>query len=139
MSAMSRMPPALPTRLRRRAKRSALAELAHQRGVGTDRTLVVQGLYDHINFIHHPDPLVLRVVEVAPPDPPKLCGLIKHVLSYADLPTIRVKLERIEIADLARQAPPRSIWCRVARAGSSSWAGTSAFSMSGLPSDATGP
>ncbi len=89
------------------ANRSALAELAHQRGVGADRTLVVQGLYDHINFIHHPDPLVLRVVEVAPPEPPKLYGLIKHVLSYADLPAIRVELERIEIADLARQAPAK--------------------------------
>ena len=86
------------------ANRSALAELAHRLGVGVDRTLVVQGHYDHINFIHHPDPLVLRVVEVAPPEPPKLYGLIKHVLSYADLPAIRVELERIEIAELARQA-----------------------------------
>ena len=89
------------------ANRSALAELAHQRGVGVDRTLVVQGHYDHVNFIHHPDPLVLRVVEVAPPEPPKLYDLVKHVLSYADLPAIRVELERIEIADLAKQAPAR--------------------------------
>src|SRR4029434_8625512 len=71
------------------ANRSSLAELAHQRGVGADRTLVVWGLYDHINFIHHPDPLVLRIVEVAPPEPPKLFHLASHVLSYADLPAIR--------------------------------------------------
>ena len=89
------------------ANRSALAELAHQRGVGADRTLVVQGHYDHINFIHHPDPLVLRVVEVAPPEPPKLFDLVRHVLSYADLPAIRIEIERIEIADLARQAPAK--------------------------------
>jgi hypothetical protein len=87
------------------ANRSALAALAHRCGVGVDRTLVVGGLYDHINFIHHPDPLVLRVVEVAPPEPPKLFDLVRHVLSYADLPAIRVELERIEIADLARQRP----------------------------------
>ena len=87
------------------ANRSALAALAHRHGVGVDRTLVVGGLYDHINFIHHPDPLVLRIVEVAPPEPPKLFDLVRHVLSYADLPAIRVELERIEIADLARQRP----------------------------------
>ena len=89
------------------ANRSALAELAHRRGVGVDGTLVVQGHYDHVNFIHRPDPLVLRVVEVAPPEPPKLYDLVRHVLSYADLPAIRVELERIEIADLARQAPAK--------------------------------
>jgi len=87
------------------ANRSALAELAHQCGVGRDRTLVAGGLYDHVNFIHHPDPLVLRVVEVAPPEPPKLFDLVKRVLAYADLPAIRVELERIEIAELARQHP----------------------------------
>jgi hypothetical protein len=87
------------------ANRSALAALAHKHGVGADRTLVVGGLYDHINIIHHPDPLVLRIVEVAPPEPPKLFDLVRHVLTYADLPAIRVELERIEIADLARQHP----------------------------------
>ena len=87
------------------ANRSALAALAHKHGVGADRTLVVGGLYDHVNIIHHPDPLVLRIVEVAPPEPPKLFDLVRHVLTYADLPAIRVELERIEIADLARQHP----------------------------------
>ena len=87
------------------ANRSALAALAHRCGVGADRTLVVWGLYDHINFIHQPDPLVLRIVEVAPPEPAKLFDLVRHVLTYADLPPIRLELERIEIAELARQHP----------------------------------
>lgn len=87
------------------ANRSALAALAHAKGVGVDRTLVVGGLYDHVNFIHHPDPLVLRIVEVAPPEPPKLFDLVRQVLRYADLPAIRLELERIEIADLARLHP----------------------------------
>jgi hypothetical protein len=82
------------------SNRSALAELAHQRGVGADRTLVVWGRYDHVNFIHRPDPLTVRVVEVAPPEPPKLYDLALHVLSYADLPPIRLELERIELRDL---------------------------------------
>ena len=68
------------------ANRSALAGVAHELGIGPEGTLVVKGLYDHVNFIHHPDPLVIRVVEVAPPEPPKLYGLSQQVLSYADLP-----------------------------------------------------
>jgi hypothetical protein len=88
------------------ANRSALAEVAHELGVGPEGTVVVEGLYDHVNFIHHPDPLVVRVVEVAPPEPPKLYGLARHVLSYADLPPIHLELERIEVTDLARTVQP---------------------------------
>ena len=29
-----------------------------QSGIGADGTLICQGKYDHVNFIHHPDPLV---------------------------------------------------------------------------------
>ena len=89
------------------ANPSALAELAHTVGVGADRTLIVEGAYDHVNFIHRPDPIVLRIVEVAPPEPPKLFDLVRHVLSYAELPAIRIELERIEMASLARQKPAR--------------------------------
>ena len=88
------------------ANRSAMAEAAHAHGVGSDGTCIVQGLYDHVNLIHRPDPLVLRVVEVAPPEPPKLYDLVRHVLSYADLPPIRLELERIEVKDLAAQVSP---------------------------------
>src|SRR6266699_2362377 len=63
-------------------------------------------LYDHINFIHHPKPLVVGVVEVAPPEPPKLYGLARQVLSYADLPPIRLELERIEVRELAESVHP---------------------------------
>ncbi len=88
------------------ANRSALAEVADELGMGPEGTLVVKGLYDHVNFIHHPNPLVVRVVEVAPPEPPKLYGLAKQVLSYADLPPILLKLERIEVRNLAESVHP---------------------------------
>lgn len=90
------------------ANRSALADVAHDEGIGPEGTIVVQGLYDHVNFIHHPDPLLVCVVEVAPPEPPKLFGLARHVLSYADLPPIRLRLERIEVRDLANTVRPAS-------------------------------
>ncbi len=88
------------------ANRSSLAQVAHELGIGPEGTVVVQGLYDHVNFIHHPRPLVVRIVEVAPPEPPKLYGLAQHVLSYADLPPILLELERIEVSDLATSVQP---------------------------------
>jgi len=88
------------------ANRSALAEVAYELGIGSAGTLVVQGLYDHVNFIHHPHPLIVRVVEVAPPEPPKLYGLARQVLSYANLPPIHLELERIEVRDLADSVRP---------------------------------
>ncbi len=83
------------------ANPSALAAKARELGVGPEGTLVVSGKYGHVNFIHHPDPLIIRVVEVAPPEPPKLFGLAQHVLSYAELPPIQLELERIDLNDLA--------------------------------------
>jgi hypothetical protein len=96
------------------SNRSALAEVARQNGVGTDRTLVVWGRYDHVNFIHRPDPMTVRVIEVAPPEPPKLYDLAQQVLSYADLPPIHLELERIELRDLCKgvQANAFLVPCR---------------------------
>jgi len=90
------------------SNRSALAELALERGVGADGTLVAWGLYDHVNFIHRPDPLVIRVIEVSPPEPPKLYDMVRHVLSYADLPPIVVELERIELRALCASVQPKA-------------------------------
>jgi hypothetical protein len=96
------------------ANRSALAALAVRHGIGKDRTLICEGKYDHVNFIHRPIPFVLKVVEVAPPEPPKLFDLVCHVLSYADLPPIVPVLERIELKELVRNvsAPAFLVPCR---------------------------
>lgn len=96
------------------ANPSALAKLAHESGVGSDRTAIVQGAFDHINLIHRPDPLILRVVEVSPPDPPKLYAMAGHVLSYADLPPIRLELHRIDLRELCAtvQAESYLVPCR---------------------------
>jgi hypothetical protein len=90
------------------ANPSALARLAERSGVGIDGALICQGKYDHVNFIYRPDPIVIRVVEVSPPEPPKLFHLIEHVLTYADLPPIKIELERIELRDLAANTHPKS-------------------------------
>jgi len=90
------------------ANRSALAKLAREHRLGSNRTAVVQGTFDHVNIIHRPDPLVLRVVEVAPPEPPKLYKMAEHVLSYADLPPICLDLERIDLRELCARVQPEA-------------------------------
>jgi hypothetical protein len=88
---------------------SALAAKARELGIGPESTLVVQGKYAHVNFIHHPEPLVIRIVEVTPPDPPKLFDLAQRVLGYAeDLPPICFELEQIDLNDLAAGHSPEA-------------------------------
>ena len=84
---------------------SALAAKALALGLGAEATLVVRGMDHHVNFIHHPNPTKIRVVEVAPPHPPKLWRMSQHVLSYARLPAIQLVAETIELRDLAATAP----------------------------------
>src|SRR5262245_2022875 len=87
------------------ANPSALAAAALRHAVAADGTLVVRGMDGHVNFIYHPDPIRLRVIDVVPPEPPKLVRMAQQVLAYADLPAIRLIEERIDLRDLARQAP----------------------------------
>lgn len=84
---------------------SAMAAKAASLQLGTDQTLIVEGLYGHVNFLHHPDPLVIRVVDVVPPQPAKLAALVRQVLSYAELPPVLVQEEFIDISRLAHQHP----------------------------------
>jgi len=90
------------------ANRSALAKLAIKHKVSVDQTAIVIGAFDHINIIHHPKPLVLRVIEVIPPEPPKLYHMVEQVLSYADLPPIILELETIDLRDLADTVTPEA-------------------------------
>ncbi len=85
---------------------SALAAKALALGLGPEATLVVRGMYGHVNFIHRPDPMKIRVVDITPPAPAKLLSLAGHVLAYAeDLPAIHLVADNIDLRDLARQAP----------------------------------
>src|SRR3972149_3956822 len=63
---------------------SAMAAKAAALGLSSQATLVVEGLYSHVNFLHHPAPLAIRVVEEIPPEPPKLLAMAQQALSYPD-------------------------------------------------------
>ena len=82
----------------------ARAALAHARpGV---RAYLVQGRYEHVNFIWEPRPLAVRVTEVVPPEPPKLFAMAEQVVAYdEDLPPIDLVLDAVDIRDLAAAHP----------------------------------
>jgi hypothetical protein len=73
----------------------------------TDRRVtVVQGRFQHVNFIVEPAPLRIRVLEVVPPDPPKLLEMAQAVLDFdEDLPPITFEFDAIDMRALAREHP----------------------------------
>jgi len=82
-----------------------MARAARELAPGT-RSVVVQGRYQHVNFILDPSPLPIRVVEVVPPEPPKLLDQARRVLEVAeDLPPIELHPELFDLRILARTAP----------------------------------
>ncbi len=84
---------------------SALARAALLAG-GNRRVYVVEGRYQHVNFIHQPRPVTVRVVEVVPPEPPKLFDMAQRVIEYDEsLPPVQLELETIDIHQLAAGAP----------------------------------
>lgn len=88
--------------------RSALGKAALKHQVSPQQTAIVVGAFDHVNIIHHPNPKLLRVIEVVPPEPPKLYHMVEQVLSYADLPPIVLELQTIDLRDLAGTVAPEA-------------------------------
>ena len=69
------------------------------------RVYVVQGKFQHVNFIVEPAPVAIRVVEVIPPEPPKLWEMAHQVLDYdEELPPIALELVPIDLRKLAAEA-----------------------------------
>jgi hypothetical protein len=79
------------------------------------RCVVVQGRYRHVSFILEPAPVAVRVVEVVPPEPPKLVDQARRVLALAEtLPPIELVPALVDLTDLARErrAPRYLLPCR---------------------------
>jgi hypothetical protein len=67
---------------------------------------VVEGRFQHVNFIHAPAPVRVRVVEVVPPFPPKLLDMARTVLEYdEELPPLELELVPIDLRELAAARP----------------------------------
>ena len=96
------------------ANATALAEVALDAGVadgaehaGTGRSIcVVEGRYQHVNFIVRADPLVVRLVDVVPPEPSRLFDLARTAITIdEELPPVRLHPELLDVRALAAAAP----------------------------------
>ncbi len=77
---------------------------AAARTAGAARVTVVQGRHQHVNFIVAPAPVRVRVVEVIPPEPPKLLEMARQVIDFdEDLPPVELDLVAIDLRALARE------------------------------------
>jgi hypothetical protein len=77
------------------------------------RVTVVQGRFQHVNFIVAPAPTRIRVLEVVPPHPPKLLEMARAVLDFdEDLPPVELDYEAIDMRALARGSTHYLFPCR---------------------------
>jgi hypothetical protein len=84
---------------------SQLAAAARRAGGGA-RVVVVEGRYQHVNFIANLAPVALRVVEVVPPEPPKLLAMVEQAIAFdEELPPFDVRFEPIDLVRIAREQP----------------------------------
>jgi hypothetical protein len=85
---------------------TALARLARAQARQGARAYVVQGRYEHVNFIWEPAPIRVRVTEVVPPEPPKLLDMAAQVVAFdEDLPPVELVLDAVDIRALAAGHP----------------------------------
>jgi hypothetical protein len=84
---------------------SQMARAASASGASA-RVFVVRGRFEHVNFIVEPAPLHVRVVEVIPPDPPKLLEMARAVVDFdEELPPVQLDFDAIDLRELAAAHP----------------------------------
>jgi hypothetical protein len=88
------------------ANATALAEVACS--LGPPLICVVEGRYQHVNFIARARPLVVRLVDVVPPEPPRLLDLTRQAIAIdEDLPPVRLSPELLDVPTLAAASPDK--------------------------------
>jgi hypothetical protein len=84
--------------------------LAERAAESRKETVIVKGLFEHISFVHKLKFKEIRIVDVAPPFPPKLTTLARMALDTEDIDTpVRIVEEMIDIRRLASKAKTKEI------------------------------
>jgi len=85
---------------------TALAQAALRHHHDEVLAYLVQGKFEHVNFIWRPAPVPIRVTEVIPPYPPKLLAMAEQVVAFdEDLPPVQLNLDAVSVADLMARHP----------------------------------
>jgi hypothetical protein len=88
------------------ANATALAEVAQAESGSAPAICIVEGRYQHVNFIVRARPQVVRLVDVVPPEPPRLLDLARQAITIdEDLPPVRLCPELLDVRALAATAP----------------------------------
>jgi hypothetical protein len=87
----------------------ALAEKASELGLGPAHTLVVCGLYEHVCLIHRPQPVIIDVFDLSPPDPPRLLHMARRVLACESFPATILRPRVQAILELVRDVIDRPL------------------------------
>jgi hypothetical protein len=87
---------------------TALARAALRRARPGIRAYLVQGRFEHVNFIWEPVLTRVTVSEVVPPNPPKLFAMTQEAVAFdEDLPPIELLLDPIDLLHLASHHPAK--------------------------------
>jgi hypothetical protein len=85
---------------------TALARTALEHARPDVSGYLIKGMFEHINFIWEPNPIMVHVTEVTPPDPPKLFVQATQVVAFdEDLPPVELVVDAVTFPDLAARAP----------------------------------
>jgi hypothetical protein len=85
---------------------TALALAARSHGRPGALAYLIEGRYNHVNFIWEPSLLPVTVRDVVPPNPPKLFTMAQQVVAFdTDLPPIDLILDAVDIGRLAAEHP----------------------------------
>jgi hypothetical protein len=87
------------------ANASALARVAAAHRSPGATVYLVTGQYEHVNFIWRPAPIQIRVLEVTPPQPPKLLSMAQQCVDFdEDLPPIELVPDIVDLNELVRRS-----------------------------------
>ena len=66
-----------------------------------EKTVIVQGKFEHVSFIQFEEPLELVILEVVPPKPPKVITLVSDLLKFISLPrAIKIVEKVVDISSM---------------------------------------
>lgn len=70
------------------------------------RVFIVEGMFQHVNFIFEPAPIPIAVLDVVPPEPPKLIEMARRVIEFdEELPPIDLRGVCVDMERIAELAP----------------------------------
>ncbi|UCE36308.1 MAG: hypothetical protein JSW00_12320 [Thermoplasmata archaeon] len=74
------------------------------------KTLVIKGKFEHISFIHEEKMQPVRVLEVVPPEPPKLVELVKKVLYSGNVnKPVKIVPDILDLSEIAQKSGKKKI------------------------------